>query len=463
MQRVWCGLAFLSFASSALAADWPQWLGPKRDGVWRETGLVDKFPKGGPPVLWRVSVQPGFSGPAVASGRVFLTDFEPSRDSSGKPAPNAKGGTPGKERVLCLDAQTGKLIWKHDYDCVYKISYGSGPRTTPLIHNGHVFTLGAMSDFICLDALTGKVYWSKNLGNEYHARPPAWGWSSNPLLDGNLIYCLVGGTGSAVVAFDASSGKEVWKALTAKEIAYSSPVIIEAGRNRQLIVWHGESINSLDPATGRLYWTIPYPQSGEPHRPSVNIATPRQRGDLLFITSVFHGPMMLTLAEDKPAATVLWNIAPKDPEKNDSLSCLMSSPSIAGGYIYGVCFGGELRCIDAASGKQQWQTYAATGGKQTDCGTAFLVPQGNRFVIFNDQGDLILADLSPKGYREIDRAHLLEPLPSARGRNVVWSHPAFAERCVFARNDKELICVSLADRSLSGELAAHSKRPLQRL
>jgi outer membrane protein assembly factor BamB len=301
-----------------------------------------------------------------------------------------------------------------------------------------------MGDLLCLDAVTGSVHWSKNVGKEYQAKPPAWGWSSNPLLDGEILYCLVGGPGSAVVAFHKDTGKEVWKALTTKEICYSPPVIVEAGGKRQLIVWHSESVNSLDPATGQLYWTQAYPREGEPHRPAVNIATPRALGDLLFITSVFHGPMMLKLASDRPAATLFWNIATKDPEKNESVSSLMPSPVLVDGHIYGICFGGELRCIDIHSGKQVWQTYAATGGKQTDCGTAFLVPQGDRFVIFNDQGDLILASLTPKGYQEIDRAHILEPLPSARGRNVVWSHPAFAMRCVFARNDKELVCVSLA-------------------
>jgi outer membrane protein assembly factor BamB len=246
------------------------------------------------------------------------------------------------------------------------------------------------------------------------------------------------------VAFHKDTGKQAWTALSTKEIGYSPPILVDAGGKRQLIVWHSDSINSLDPASGQVYWTQPYPREGEVHRPAVYITTPRQAGNLLFITSVFHGPMMLKLADDKPAASVLWNITSKDPDKNESLCCLMPSPVIAGDYIYGLCFGGELRCVELRSGKQVWQTYAAVGGKQTDCGTAFIVPQGNRYVIFNDAGDLILARLSPKGYEEIDRAHILDPMPTARGRNAIWSHPAFAQRCVFARNDKELVCVSLA-------------------
>ena len=122
----------------------------------------------------------------------------------------------------------------------------------------------------------------------------------------------------------------------------------------------------------------------------------------------------------------------------------MNTPIVKDGYIYGVCSYGELRCLQADTGARVWSTHKYTTGSSVRWGNAFLVPQGDRFVLFNDLGELILADLSPKGYREIDRARILEPVEAARGRNVVWSHPAFARRCVFARNGKELVCVSLA-------------------
>jgi outer membrane protein assembly factor BamB len=115
-----------------------------------------------------------------------------------------------------------------------------------------------------------------------------------------------------------------------------------------------------------------------------------------------------------------------------------------GDHVYGFSASGELQCFEARTGKMKWKTYDFTGGKEADCGTAFLVPQGDRFVIFNDQGELILAELTPKGQREVSRARILEPVEEARGRKVVWSHPAFAGKCVFARNDKEIVCVSLA-------------------
>jgi outer membrane protein assembly factor BamB len=429
-------------AATGNARDWPQWLGENREGVWRETGLVARFPQGGPRVLWRTPVGPGYSGPAVVGDRVYLTDRERPPAVEGKPPERGAG----KERVLCLSATSGKILWKHEYDCPYQLSYGSGPRTTPLVQEGRVYTLGAMGNLLCLDANDGTVRWSKDLVKVYQPNVPVWGWAASPLLDGDRLFCLVGSEDSAVVAFDKDTGRELWKALTTQEIGYSPPVVFEAGGKRQLIVWLSETINALDPATGQVYWTQKYPTSGPPSRPAVNIATPRRLGDLLFFTSAYHGPMMLQLDPDKPAAKLLWKGKSNRMERPDGLHSLMPTPVLKDGYIYGVCANGQLRCLEAQTGKQVWETFEATGGQQTDCGTAFLVPQGDRFVLFNDQGELILAELTPKGYREIDRAQILAPVQTARGRNVVWSHPAFARRCVFARNDKELVCVSLADK-----------------
>jgi outer membrane protein assembly factor BamB len=430
------------------AIDWPQWLGRDRDGVWRETGLLTKFPTGGPKAVWRLPIGSGYSGPAVADGRVYVMDRERPKDASGKPARPTRAGVPGSERTLCLDAARGSLIWKDEYDCPYTISYSAGPRTTPLVRDGRVYTLGAMGDLRCLDSDSGKVRWAKKLMKDFGLdAPPVWGFAAHPLLDGDLLYCLVGGKGSAAVAFSKDTGKEVWRALTSEEVGYSPPMIYEAGGKRQLIIWLTDSVNSLDPATGKLYWTLPFPEKGQPQRPGVSIATVRKLGDLLLVSTYYEGSMMLKLAENEPAAKVLWSATSKNPEKPTTLHALMAAPFLKDGYVYGVSANGELCCLKADTGKLIWQTYAATGGKKIDCGTAFLVPQGDRFVIFNDHGDLILANLTPEGYHEIDRAHVLEPAQLARGRKVVWCHPAFAQRCIFARNDKEMICLSLAQQS----------------
>jgi outer membrane protein assembly factor BamB len=428
---------------AASARDWPQWLGPERDGVWRESGLIDKFPKEGPKIRWRVPIGSGYSGPAVVGDRVYVMDRQKAKaDAKPKPAATRGKEIPGNERVLCLNAGDGSIVWKHEYDCPYTISYSSGPRTTPLVRDGRVYTLGAMGDLLVLDASDGRVRWSKNLSREFKTKVPFWGYAAHPLLDGDLLYCLVGGKGTAVVALNKDTGATVWKSLDTLETGYSPPMIYEIGGRKQLIVWLSEALYGLDPATGKMLWKHTYPDGVPMQRPTVNIITVKQVDDLLFISTFYDGPMMIKVEDNK--ATMVWKGQSENPGKPDGAHCLMASPVFKDGYGYAVGSIGDLHCFKAKTRENVWETFAAVTGRKAECGTVFLVPQEDRFVLFNDQGDLILADLSPKGYHEISRAHVLDPVEVARGRNIVWSHPAFADRCVFARNEKEMVCVSLA-------------------
>jgi outer membrane protein assembly factor BamB len=441
----------LSSLGAARADDWPQWLGPQRDGVWRETGILEKFPGGGPKVLWRTAIHGGYAGPAVAQGRVYVTDRLLAPGVKDPDNPFNRTNSTGKERVLCLDEKTGMVLWKYAYDCRYRMSYPAGPRATPVVADGKVFALGAMGNLVCLDAGSGKLLWSKDFVKDYKAPVPTWGFAAHPLLDGDKLICLVGGKGSVVVAFDKETGAEKWRALDVEQsdIGYSPPMIYRAGGVRQLIIWHPEAVCSLQPETGVLYWSEPFAA-----RAGLSIPTPRLDGNRLFITSFYTGSMMLELAPDKPAATVLWKRKGRSEmaKDTDSLHSIMSTPFLKDGSIYGVCSYGELRCLKEADGSRVWQTRKATteNNEELRWANAFLVPQGDRYWLCNERGDVIIARLSPKGYEEIDRAHILEPtspLTAYKGspvRRVVWSHPAFADRCLFARNDKEIVCVSLA-------------------
>jgi outer membrane protein assembly factor BamB len=441
---VWPVLAPFLAAPVLRADDWPQWLGPKRDGIWRENGLLNEFPKDGPTVLWRQPIHDGYAGPAVVGDRVYVMEKERPLDEDGKPARPTRAGIPGKERVLCLSATDGKQIWKDEYDAPYKISYPNGPRVTPLVRDGRVYTLGAVGDLRCLDAKKGDVIWSKNLMKEYNQNAPVWGWATHLLLDGDLLYCLVGGEGSAVVAFNKNDGKEAWKELTTKEIGYSPPMIFDLAGKKTLVVWLSESINGLDPANGKLLWTHAYPEKVEVKRPAVNISTVRREKDRLFLTSFYHGPMMLEIAGDKPEAKVVWKSKSDNPNRPEGLNCVMATPALKDGYLYGLDGMGALQCVKAETGEKMWESKKVLGEDKAFCGTAFFIQKGDQFIVFNDHGDLILAELSPKEYKEISRAHLLEPTQKGFDRDVVWSHPAFASKCVFVRNDKEIICVSLA-------------------
>ncbi|MCI0354115.1 MAG: PQQ-binding-like beta-propeller repeat protein, partial [Acidobacteria bacterium] len=182
-RRSWLGL--LGLAALVLATmpargdDWPQWLGPQRDGVWRESGILKTFPKDGPQVRWRTPIGGGYAGPAVAGGRVYVTDRVLKEGAKDPASQFKRGRTPASERVLCLNEADGKIVWKHEYDCSYTISYPAGPRTTPVVQDGKVYTLGAEGHLLCLQTETGKVVWSRDLKKDYGiASSPMWGFSS---------------------------------------------------------------------------------------------------------------------------------------------------------------------------------------------------------------------------------------------------------------------------------------------
>lgn len=445
-RRMWLGSILLSWALVPLVAavaradDWPQWLGPQRDGVWREKGILDKFPAGGPQVRWRAPVGSGYSGPAVAGGRVFLTDRVLEQGLAEPTDGFEKKKLRGLERVLCFEEKTGRQLWKHQYECQYEVAYPLGPRATPVIHDGKVYTLGTMGDLKCLDVATGNVIWEKNFVRDYDARVPMWGFAANPLLDGDRLIVLCGGKGQVVLAFHKDTGKELWRALSASEPGYCAPVIFNAGGARQLIVWHPDAINSLKPDTGELLWSQPFKVKA-----GLTIPTPRLAGDQLFVTSFYNGSIMLRLDPQKPRAEVAWQRPGRGErtELTDTLHSIMVTPFIKDGYIYGVCSYGQLRCLDM-KGDRVWETFQATGGAEVRWGNAFLVQHDDRYFIFNEKGDLIIAKLTPKGYDELSRAHLVDPLDKLPKRLVVWTHPAFANQSVYVRNDKELACFSLA-------------------
>jgi outer membrane protein assembly factor BamB len=434
------------FSVAVRADDWPQYLGPKRDGVWRETGIVDKLPKD-PKYLWRKPIGQGYAGPAVAGGKVFVTDLV-LEDGTALPSnPFAKGAIAGKERVLCLDEKSGELNWKCDYDCTYRVSYPAGPRCTPTVDDDRVYTLGAMGDLLCLEVKTGNILWKKNFPKDYEAPVPLWGFASHPLVDGDKLICLVGGAeGRGVIAFDKKTGKELWKALTiAGDPGYTTPVIYPIGTagKPELIIFHSHAVVGLDPETGKRLWS-------EPWEIRASLTTPMPRlvdTDKLFMTAFYNGSMLLKVDGDKPA--IVWKSKSKgnqdsvSPDKTVDLHSIMPTPVIKGGYVYGVCSYGELRCLKGDTGERVWATHEPIIGKSERWANAFLVMNEDRCFLFNEKGELIICKLSPQKYEEVSRMKLLEPTNKLAGRPVVWTHPAFANKKCYARNDKEIVCVSL--------------------
>lgn len=428
------GLISLVSPPSTRADDWPQWMGPKRDNVWRETGLLEAFPKEGPKVVWRVPIAGGYSGPAVAAGKVYVTDYV-TKDNVKTDNFDRKGST-GIERILCLDEASGRELWKYEYPTQYAISYPAGPRSTPLVHQGKVYTQGAEGKLICFDAAKGDLIWSRDLKTDYMTKSALWGYASQPLIHGERLIVLAGGPGTHCVALNKETGAEIWRVGNAKEQGYSPPVIFEQAGVRQMILMQPAAIYAVDPATGKELWS----QSYDADNGSI-IMTPVKVGNSLFVGGFNNRNLMLELATDKPGAKTLW----KDKAKH-ALSPVNVQPFVMDGRIYGCDSDGELRCIEVPSGNILWATPQPIARRKQGSGTVFLVRQGetDRFWMFAETGDLILGRLTPQGFTELSRTHLMEPTNFAFGREVVWCAPAFANRRIFVRNDKELICVDLA-------------------
>lgn len=428
-------IAALLVATPLLADDWPQWMGPQRDSVWREQGIVDSIPSTGLPVKWRAKVGLGYGGPAVVGDRVYVMDYIKSEGE----IRNSPGGTTslkGQERVVCFSADTGEELWNYAYDCPYDISYASGPRCTPTVQSGKVYALGAEGHLTCLNAKDGTQVWQHHLPTEYKTKTAIWGYASHPLVDGDLVYSIVGGEGSVAVAFNKDTGREVWRALSASGPGYCPPTMIEQAGVKQLIIFHPDAVNSLNPKTGEVYWSVPI-NSGF----GMSINAPRKLGNKMFACSIGNNSVMIELNEDKPAAQILWRGQPKQ-----GVYCANSTPFLEGEVIYGCDIEtGALTCARISNGERLWETTEPlVQTRRPRHATAFLVKHEDRFFLFNELGDIILAKLTPEGYQERGRFHILEPTNEAFGRPVVWTHPAFAQKSVFARNDKELVRVSLA-------------------
>lgn len=445
-------LVMFLFITNSLAVvsadDWPRWMGPQYDGVWREKGMVDKFPEEGPKVVWRQPIGAGYSGPSIANGRIFAMDRTEDKGVGIKVENKVPGEMAGGERIQCLDASTGKEIWSVNYDCPYKIAYPTGPRCTPTVDGELVFTLGAMGHLKCLKVDDGSVVWEKALMSEYKTKPPLWGFASHPYVDGNQLIVPVGGEGSALVAFEKKTGKELWRAGTTNDIGYAPVVIYEpndANGERQLIFWHGKGITSFNPDDGAENWFVKFPE--EPNASIVTIATPVLTGNQLLIAEFYKGALLLEIGSNPPSVKEVWRNFKKNPRLNDALNAMMATPVVSQGLAYCVAYNrrgqGVMRCVELATGEMKWNEEKWLDDKALMFSNGFITPNEEKFFIFNDLGELMIVQLTAEGMVELDRAKLLEPTSVARGRDVVWSHPAYSDGKMVVRNDKEIICVDL--------------------
>jgi outer membrane protein assembly factor BamB len=422
-------IGLLACESRVNAEDWPQWRGPNRDGVWTEQGVVKQFSSKQLPAVWRKPVGSGYCGPTVARGRVYVMDRQTD------PAQ--------QERVLCFEAATGRSLWTHTYPCKYvKVGYPAGPRASVSVDENRAYSLGSMGHLFCLTGDSGTVLWEKDLNAEYQIRLPIWGIAASPLIEGDLVIVHIGGKDNAsMVAFDKRSGKERWRALDDKA-SYSAPIVIQQAGKRVLVCWTGERVVGINPLNGRLYWEYPF----APFRMVINIASPVLSGNYLFMSGFYDGSLLLKLNPDELTAEKVWRRRGKSEKENetDALHCCISTPLIEGEYIYGVDSYGQLRCLDLHTGDRIWESLEAVPVDRWS--NIHMVKHEQEVWMFTERGDLVISRLSPQAYTEISRTHLIEPTEKQLGRRggVCWSHPAYADRHIFVRNDKELLCVNLA-------------------
>jgi outer membrane protein assembly factor BamB len=398
-------LTLLILIPAASAADWPQFLGPTRNGISTETGLMKSWPEKGPPVIWEHEVGEGYSGPVVSGDTVII--FHRVGD---------------EEVVEALDAATGKPRWKFSYGTTYRdlLGKGDGPRSTPLVADGKVYTLGAEGALHCLDLKDGKKVWEKWLAQAYAMRPSYFGVGTSPILEGDLLLVNVGARRAGIVAFDKASGKEVWKA-TDDEASYSSPVGATIGGERHVIFFTRTGLIDLNPKDGKVRFSKRWRSRMEA---SVNAAAPLVIGDQLFLSASYGtGAVLLRITKD--GAEEVW-------KGQESLSAHYNTPVHKDGYLYGIDGrqeqGARLRCVELKTGHYRWE--------KERFGCASLILADGQIIALTENGDLVLIEPATDDYHEKGRANVLKDGPCR-------AEIALADGRLYGRDGKRLVCWNL--------------------
>lgn len=401
-------LGLLQLTTPASTADWPQFLGPQRDGISPETGLIKTWPKKGPPVLWEKAVGEGFSGPVIAGDRVIA--FHRVKD---------------EEVVECLGVSDGKRLWRFAYPTEFADDFGkgNGPRSTPVITGKRVVTLGADGTLHCIDLASGEKIWARLLLKEYRPPPSFFGVGTSPVVEDNLVLVNVGAREAGIVAFSLEDGKELWKA-TSDAASYSSPIVRTIDGTKHAIFFTRDGVVVLDPKNGdvrhKQRWRARIDAS-------VNAATPLVFGDQAFFSSSYDtGALLLRLRKD--GADKLWS--GEDVMSNHYNTCIHHE-----GHLYGFDgrqeAGPSFRCVDVKTRKIVWDR------ERFGCGSMILAE--GRLILITETGDLVLVEATPKEYRELARARVLENAP-------IRAQIALSGGRLFARDQAKLLCLRLTER-----------------
>jgi outer membrane protein assembly factor BamB len=401
------GLVFLLTSSVTVsAADWPQFLGPNRDGSTSEKIAAWK---GDLKPAWRASLGTGHSSPVVAGGIVYAF-YQPS----GKDA----------DALAAFDAKSGDKLWEKSYERArFKPPFGEGPRSTPAVNAGKVYTLGGTGILACWDAKTGAIDWKVDTLKEFKAPNLFFGISTSPLVDDDTVIIMVGGKEAGIVGFDKATGKTKWRA-TSDPSSYASPVVVGKGAARQILTLTGSNLRALTP-DGKELWAVPFKD-----RLNESSTSPVMAGDLVIASSVTAGSIGVraSLEGDKWVTKKVW-------EKGD-LTCYFSTPVVVGKQMYMVNGAATivnpsitLRCVDLETGKVRWEK-----ANLARYHAAIVRTGDNKLLMLDDNGSLTLFEPDPKEFKVLSKSKVCGP---------TWAHPALVDRKVYLRDENELMCIPL--------------------
>lgn len=403
-MKTWAGtvLALLGLGWTALAADWPQWLGPQRNGASAETGLLDSWPADGPKVLWKVPGGDGYSSIAVVGGKAFTLV---QRD--------------GAEWAIALDAAKGTELWKQKIGPIFKNDYGNGPRSTPTVEGDRVYVQSVSGPLVCLDAVKGSIHWQKDILKEFGAKNITWGLCASPLVVGDLVFAEPGAKGAGVAAFNKKDGSLAWKTSDDKA-AYASPVLVKAGGEPQVVFFTAAGLRAVSPDKGQTQWQIPWATEFD-----CNIATPLVVGDKLFVSSGEKVGCALLQLSASGAPQPVW----QGKSKKSPLTTYWATAVEHQGHLYGM--NGEfdkqidLRCVDLKTGQVKWSK---------DFGKASVLLADGHLYLTTKSGDLVLVKATPESYQERSRVKLL-----GDNRTV----PTLSNGRLYVRDRENILCLEV--------------------
>lgn len=395
-------VSFLLFAGAFLTTvcgqglDWPCFHGPERNNISREKGWLGSWPAEGPKRLWKANVGGGFSSVSVAKGRLFTM-----------------GVVDRKETVWCLDAVTGKEIWKHSYPYVFKPQYyEGGSSVTPTVDGDVVYSLGQSGEFICFDAATGRIVWTQHLSKDHGFAVPTWGFASSPYVHGDLLILNAGTHGAA---FNKTTGKPVWTTGQAAA-GYSSAVPFEFGGQKSVAFYAAKEVVAVEAQTGKLLWQHPWKTDWD-----VNAADPVISGDRVFISSSYGSGCALIQFSERP---------PRELWRNKDMQSHFNSAVLLDGFLYGV--DGEaakavfFKCLDWNTGTVKWS--------QKGLGLGAVTAADGKLIILSEKGELVIAEAVPTAFKPLARAQVLG--------GKCWTVPVLSHARVYCRNSTgELVCV----------------------